>query len=436
LLFDSSATIESHFRNMFPDTMLAIGSPVDRSPRDSFLRKAARISMQRCRRGLLNRQRRVQFYVTGRLSRLNARPHTPEEHISALLDWLLRAQRATPDDGVSESFHFTTQEWRPSYPETTGYIICSLLRAAAANYGDATVLRDAARRMGEWLADVQLPQGAFQGGTIAIKDPQPAVFNTGQILKGLTDLCGEGLDESGRLAASARRAARWLLEMQDADGAWRKGISCLTTERVHAYNVRAAWALARYGRQFGDHAAVEAGIRNAVWLLSIRQSDGWFPLMNFDVGVDPLLHTVAYTLRGLLELGALCGRDDFVEAARHGAACVAKIQEPATGSIPGQLGQGYRAVVSWTNTTANSQMAVIWFRLAEITAEAQWLDYARRANAFNRSLHEIDSRNPGTRGAIRGSWPSHVGYGQYWYMNWTQKFFLDALLAEAGVSVC
>jgi hypothetical protein len=420
---------------MIPQSLLVATSPVERRPTGgvSLIRKVARLSMPRSR-GLSNRRRRVQFYMTGRLSRLRARPHTLTEHIGALLGWLLRAQNATPDDGVSESFHFPTQQWRPSYPETTGYIICSFLSAAVANYGDATVLREAARRMGEWLADVQMPQGAFQGGNIAIKDPQPAVFNTGQILEGLTDLCHHGLDESGRLAASARRGARWLVEMQDADGAWRKGISALTTEPVHAYNVRSAWALARYGRQFCDDAAIEAGIRNADWLLSIRQDDGWFPLMNFDVGVDPLLHTIAYTIQGLMELGVLCGRDDFVDAARDCASRVAKIQELGTGAIPGQLGSGYRAAVRWTNTTANSQMAVIWFRLAAITGESHWSDHARRANAFNRSLHEIDSRNPGVRGAIRGSWPSHLGYGRYWYMNWTQKFFLDALLAEASIS--
>src|SRR5580658_7240815 len=92
----------------------------------SLIRKTAPISMQRYG-GIPNRLRRVQFRVTGRLSRLSAQPRTLDEHIGALLDWLLRAQKATPDDGVSESFHFPTQQWRPSYPETTGYIICSLL---------------------------------------------------------------------------------------------------------------------------------------------------------------------------------------------------------------------------------------------------------------------------------------------------------------------
>ena len=387
-------------------------------------------------RAVQNRLRRVQFYADGRVRRLLSRKYETREHIEAILAWILRAQKATPDDGVPESFHFPTQTWRPSYPETTGYIICSVLRAAGAGYGNAAELREAARRMGEWLVDVQLPDGSFQGGNIAVKDPRPAVFNTGQILKGLTDLLREGLDVTGRTSASCERAASWLIEHQDPDGAWRRGISALTTEPVHAYNVRTAWALARYGRQIGSEAAVRAGIRNGEWLLSIREPDGWFPLMNFDIGVNPLLHTVAYTIRGLLELGDLTGRIDFVDAARQAAASVAAVQDPQTGAVPGQFSRGYRPAVTWTNTTANSQMAIIWFRLAEITGEPAWAEHGRLSNRFNRSLHEIESRNPGTRGALRGSWPSHQGYGRYWYMNWTQKFFLDALLAESGLRVC
>lgn len=392
--------------------------------------------VERVTRYVSDRSRRVEFVLGGKWLKRSPKERPTKEHIEALLEWIFRAQAATPDGGVAESFHYPTQVWRPSYPETTGYIICSVLRAAAAGYGNAGELREAARRMGEWLVDVQLPDGSFQGGNIAIKDPKPAVFNTGQILKGLTDLLREGLDSTGRIADSAARAARWLVDHQDADGAWRRGISVLTTEPVHAYNVRTAWALARYGHQVRNEGAVQAGIRNGEWLLGIREPDGWFPLMNFDIGVDPLLHTVAYTIRGLLELGDLCGRADFVDAARQAARSIATVQDPETGAVPGQLSRGYRPAVTWTNTTANSQMAIIWFRLAEITGEPGWAEHGRLSNRFNRSLHEIDARNPGTCGALRGSWPSHQGYGRYWYMNWTQKFFVDALLAESGVRVC
>ena len=357
------------------------------------------------------------------------------DHIQGLLDWILKAQRATPDDGVSQSYHIQWGKWQPSYPETTGYIICSMIRAANAGFGNRDELRESARRMGEWLADVQLSDGAFQGGPVGQKNPKPAIFNTGQILKGLGDLIREGLDSTGRLRKSADRAAAWMVEMQDADGGWRRGLSVLANSPIRAYNIRAAWGLARYGQIVGENAFVQAGILNGDWLLSVQSADGWFEHMNFDLGVDPLLHTVAYTINGLMELGVLSGRKDFIQACRIPAGLVAELQNPSTGGVPGQIARGYRAAVDWYNTTATAQMAIIWFRLAELTGEKSWVSYAKLANDFNRSLHELDSPDERIRGGLIGCWPVHAGYGKYWYMNWTQKFFLDSLLAEAGISI-
>ena len=59
-------------------------------------------------------------------------PDQIEERLDAAINWLLRAQKATGDDGVSLGyFPLSVQNgWRPSYPETTGYIITSLLKYA------------------------------------------------------------------------------------------------------------------------------------------------------------------------------------------------------------------------------------------------------------------------------------------------------------------
>src|SRR5262249_29946945 len=49
------------------------------------------------------------------------------ERARAAVDWLLRAQGVTGDAGVSYGYFPCSPEnnsgWRPSYPETTGYII-------------------------------------------------------------------------------------------------------------------------------------------------------------------------------------------------------------------------------------------------------------------------------------------------------------------------
>ena len=381
--------------------------------------------------------RRIRFRIGEALSGLREPVRTAKEYAAASMEWLLRAQTATLDGGVAEGYNVLTAKWESSYPETTGYIICSLLRTAKADIGNPAELRSACMRMGTWLLTTQFDCGAFPGGNAAIGEKVPTVFNTGQILKGLTDLISEGLDDDGRFAQAANRAAQWLEQVQDKDGAWSQGRSPLTEGIVHSYDVRTAWALTRYGRRVGCPVAVKAGIRHAEWLCSMTDSHGWFPHMSFCPDQPPLTHTVAYTIQGLLEIGVLCERADFITAATNAAHKMRALVNPETGALPGQIEAPYCSAAEWTSATGNAQMAVIWFRLAQITGDSSWQEPARAATRFNCSLQELDinSPNPGRRGGLRGSYPGHLGYGRFRYMNWTQKFHLDALLAQMGVYI-
>jgi len=125
------------------------------------------------------------FRVDERLRRPTAPTIPAEAHAAALVGWLLRAQRANPDDGVAQSYDALRRAWAPSYPETTGYIICSLLHAARSGIGRPDMIRYAAIRMGAWLVSIQQPDGAFEGGHVGQGTP-PAVFNTAQILDGFS----------------------------------------------------------------------------------------------------------------------------------------------------------------------------------------------------------------------------------------------------------
>jgi hypothetical protein len=159
--------------------------------------------------------------------------------------------------------------------------------------------------------------------------------------------------------------------------------------------------------------------------------------MSFLPEMAPYTHTVAYTIQGLLEIGANHERADFVDGALRAAARVKSLADEKNGWVPGQLDSGYRTASEWTSATGNAQMAVIWFRLASITGDCAWRETARRVLCFNCALQEMDMRclSRGRRGGLRGSYPGHLGYGRYWYMNWTQKYQLDALLsliAEGG----
>src|SRR5215472_14509834 len=103
--------------------------------------------------------------------------------VDAGVEWLGRAQdmSSTRDGGVAKHFSLING-WSSSYPETTGYIVPTLVSYAKIS-GDASY-RDRGQRMLDWLVSIQFADGAFQAGSVGAKNLKPVTFNTGQILIG------------------------------------------------------------------------------------------------------------------------------------------------------------------------------------------------------------------------------------------------------------
>jgi hypothetical protein len=379
---------------------------------------------------LINRYRFYRFRLEER--RTGRRRQLPPLRVAArgAVEWLMAAQRATPDDGVAQMYDALQRGWGASYPETTGYIIPTLLDAAARKISDPDRLERAALRMGRWLLALQAPDGAFPFGSVQASMATPSVFNTGQILRGLTRLALAGVENHERFLDAARRAAAWMRSQQDADGAWRRGVSPLTGGAFHAYYVYAAAAMADFGKAFDAPEALAAAIANADFVLSLRDDSGWIRHMGFLEDQPPLLHTVAYTLQGLFDIGRVADRKDYLGAAEHAARRILQLQNPQTGALPGRLAKDFVADVPWSSMTGNSQMAVLWFHLAAYTGDPVFEQAARRANAFNRSIQDLHHPDEGRSGGLRGNYPTSPGYGCGQYFSWTQKFFLDALIME------
>ncbi|MBU0755389.1 MAG: hypothetical protein KJ645_09630, partial [Planctomycetes bacterium] len=144
------------------------------------------------------------------------RHETADEHLRGAMEWLYRAYRVTGGQGVAARYTLDAG-WTSAYPETTGYIIPTLLR-----YWDLSGeerFQGAALDLADWLLSIQFESGAFPGGHLD-QGKGPVVFNTGQILIGLMETyCWSG-DE--RYADAALRAGDWLAGVQDEDGAWRR----------------------------------------------------------------------------------------------------------------------------------------------------------------------------------------------------------------------
>lgn len=386
-----------------------------------------------CGSALLNRAARAE----AERDRRGGHPEAtdPREHLEAVLDWLVRAQDATPDDGVARGYsvawnpHFRARGWQPSYPETTGYIIPTFFDAATALGRDDLRLR--AIRMADWECAVQLPCGAVQGGVIGEQAlPTPAVFNTGQVILGWLRAHLE--TGEARYAEASRRAADFLQSVQAGDGSFERGHSQFARGDAQTYNTRVGWALAALGKALGERRYVEAGVRNVEYGVSRQLENGWFDANCLSDPERPLLHTIAYATRGVLETGLLLDREDLVEAAEGTALALASRQR-ADGGLAGRFARDWSEAADWDCLTGDAQTAVIWYRLAAARGDAELRDRAERLCRFVMRSQNRTAADPGLRGGIKGSFPFDGDYGRYEVLNWATKFFVDALLlGEAG----
>jgi len=179
---------------------------------------------------------------------------TNEDHFRAAARWLAAAQDSQPDGGVAGRYQLN-HGWTSSYPETTGYIVPTFLALSRALPGAG--FRERAERAIRFLLSVQLPDGGFPGLEIANNRSVPSPFNTAQILHGLTSWHRETGDDEVRIAAE--RAVRWLLSVQDPDGAFRRHFY---EELAATYSAHLACWLAEWGEYTSDRAALTAAGRH------------------------------------------------------------------------------------------------------------------------------------------------------------------------------
>jgi hypothetical protein len=352
-----------------------------------------------------------------------------ERNLHSAYQWLCAAQDASPDGGVAGCYNLV-KGWGASYPETTGYIIPTFL-----HYAKTFNILDAHRRairMADWEVDVQLPSGAVRSGMLDVR-VGPAVFNTGQVLFGWSSAYAATGNE--RFARSAARASEWLLTNQDRDGAWRRNLSVITTSSVQSYNVRAAWGLAIAGEEFNEQRWSDAARRNADWTVAQQNEDGWFACNGFSDGEDPLLHTIAYVLEGLLGIAEVQHNDKYVEAVIKGVAPLIEIYRREN-RLKGRYDERWKATVSWRCLTGEAQLALVLFRLGRVTGDAEYAEVGEAILMDVAKDQDVDSPYPESRGSVAGSQPLWGSYGPFNYLNWAAKFLLDALLLRRyGVDV-
>jgi hypothetical protein len=338
----------------------------------------------------------------------------PEDHLLAAEAWLCRAHDASTDGGVS--YGYTARGgWRPSYPETSGYIATTFLRLARrrdASYGDR------AERILRWLLAIQNDDGSFANPRYGLSG---IVFDTGQILFGLVR--GHQATGAPELLAAARRAADWLTTIADDRLRWTRNEHLDTP---HVYNARTAWALLVMNeiepdpRAKRSHAAISTGrsksSSRAASSIIARSSaaetrsptrsptphaDCWrqgssspnpATSMPPDAAPTPCfcISTHADTFRPMMTV-------DGLPAARS---CLPHGQLP----VRDRLGSPLRD-----------------------RGGAAYPGAMARALDFVLATQDVGASDPGVRGGIKGSDPVWGRYAPLSLPNWATKFFVDAM---------
>lgn len=347
--------------------------------------------------------------------------------LQASVAWLCRAQdkSASDDGGVARDFSLI-EGWNSSYPETTGYIVPTLI--GYANLTGDLEIRRRARTMLDWLVSIQFPDGGFQGSVIGAEPVIPVTFNTGQILLGLVS----GTEEFGdEFREPMRRAADWLVATQDEDGCWRSHRSPFTEPTDKAYETHVSWGLFEAARLEPNSGYASAAVANIRWALSLQNENGWFRDCCLTEPEHPLTHTIGYVLRGVIEAYRFSQESEFLAAAHRTADALLGTQRP-DGALPGRLDENWAGTVEWTCLTGNVQIAACWLILFEYTGDERYREAAEAANRFVRRTMNFGGP-PDTNGAVKGSFPVSGGYCTYEYPNWAAKFLIDSLLLEKGL---
>lgn len=351
----------------------------------------------------------------------------PEAAVRACIAWLERAQdrSASADGGVARDFSLVNG-WATSYPETTGYIVPTILDYARRTA--SAPLRHRAERMLDWLVAIQFPEGGIQGGKVDAAPRVPVTFNTGQVLIGFA----AGVREFGdKYRDPMDRAASWLRDTADEDGCWRRFATPFAKPGDKAYETHVSWGLFEAARLSPDKGYEQAAMAQVRWAISQQKSNGWFEKCCLDQPAAPLTHTLGYVLRGIIEAANFSKDQACMDSAVLLGDALLKVQE-SDGRLAGRYDSQWRPMVSWACLTGICQIAANWLDIYRWSGKQQYRDAAFNANSYVRRTIDM-AGDIDTRGGVKGSFPVDGAYGKLQYLNWAAKFCIDANLFELDI---
>jgi hypothetical protein len=371
------------------------------------------------------------------------------QRIVATTDWLLEALHQCDRAGFAHSWS-PLFRWKAAYPETTGYLIPTLLRLhevaeIRTHYAAQSIdLQNIALSQAEWLCTLQLENGAFPGLLVGSK--KPSVFNTGMILFGLSAEArllktqaqsvtptANFTPFSTSIQTSLDAAIRYLFtQMDHADGLWRK--DTYQADYSPCYHVYALSglleAVAASGVLPAQKEAWTADINKVLGsYLAYQMDNGFFRDCGFASGQPAFTHTLAYTLQGIWNVGCALEHIAAQKAVIKSLEALMQTHQKHK-KLAGTYGpDDWNGDYSFKCVTGNAQLAILCYQVSDQTVRPDLWDFGDQIMSEIYPAQQIHSTWWQMRGAVPGSMPLWGKYMRMRYPNWAAKYWLDAVMA-------
>lgn len=342
-------------------------------------------------------------------------------HLALTSEWMLRSVEYGKGGSCA---HFSPWlGWSKPYPETTGYMIPTLIRVG--HFLREEKYFDAAKNIGEWLLSIQYEDGSWHGGLHPNEGAPGSVFNTGQILKGMIALYNHTDDQ--RYIDAANNGANWLAAGVGSDGLWPAGD--YQAKKTPSYYTHVAWPMLEVWNASRNSAHREAAERHLDAVLERRLPNGAIGGWGFKDTGSAFSHTIAYTIRGFQESSRLINDyDRFAKPMEQALEFFVKKAELTSGRLPGEFDEELKATGSYVCLTGNAQLAICTLLMEQHDSDLRLVNAAAKMTDFVGKVQRNSPGLSGMKGGVAGSYPLWGRYMIMRYPNWAAKYYCDALL--------
>lgn len=339
--------------------------------------------------------------------------------LEATYKWLIRSFEQTGWQGSAHSYSYWLNGnagWAEAYPETTGYILETLQQYQEQMGGKP--ICELIIQQANWLTTIAQTNGSYLSGRYQpYLSKQPSIFNSGQILFGL--MTGYKMNKDQKYLTQIQKTVSWLLDAREKDGSWTQW--GWRNSSSPAYYSRVIWPILLSSQLLGQFQDIKQVLApTIIFYRQLLLPNGTFEHWGFEKDKSAFTHTIAYTLRGWLEIYRLTKDPNIYHLLQHSLQSLMK-RIRKEGRLAGAYDNDWQGDFSFICVTGHLQLSIVFYLWYEMVEDESFM--ALSISLFQQVFPYINNKKH--RGGIPGSIPFYGKYNPLRYPNWAAKFFMD-----------